>query len=223
MYDHDDFLPALLEEHSEYALDPVALLAVERAWYSDYGGMHLLAPSWAVEALLTEPWLAEELSRKLETFGHFGRREPANGDAVAEGIRRLRELGVLRTFVADERNAVITHAVSQAFPSNDEAGEFLRRYTHDVLAFALQNKIALALKSRALINRLRERLAVLELPVRADRTVERKQELLQRLLPKRGAKAGKWFVGAVMSIAGLDPRIGPAATIAGIVLVVVDP
>ncbi|SRR6266550_1851694 len=154
--------------------------------------------------------------------------------AIMSAYQRLRDAGVITVIVDEMPNEpALSSALKQVVAEDGPwvtallhdgtkltSGGLIERHLTTILAYSKRTGTAIIARGRSLISRITRSIAALELPHRADRMVERKQEFTAKLFAKPGRRAGKFVVGALITAGGL---VNPAIGIAGAVLYFVDP
>jgi len=147
---------------------------------------------------------------------------------VRERYMALRNRQLLRR-IDDESDPQIAEAMASLFPESTGDNGLLRRLARTVrtavttvLSVSRKTGRSILMRGRDLSRLIRDRIAQLELPAKADDLAEKKAALSKRLYAFNGGKAAKTFVGIVLAGAGFIVS-GPAMVGAGLVLAFVDP
>lgn len=220
------FAEEIIESTSEYLLDLSFLLNLGRfPVTAPESGIRLLVPSVVEHLPEFDPETLDEVDRYFGQTFFFERRRPFDPYLLRENLDRLRSMGMLRFLPEESPDEEIEAVINEALPPPRRriswiAAGFVRDYLVSMLSRARRAGTPILMKTRRLPTLLREKVAVLELPSRADRFVDSKSRFVQRVFGFPGGRAAKVFVGILVSGAGI---VYLPFGVVGLVLAFADP
>lgn len=199
----------ILAERSEYILDLSLIMYLAQFEISEEGnGVRFLVPQVLQELLESND--VETLQLIERVFGvplFVSRSRLLDLSLLRVNLNRLQSRGELEYFDEDVDQDVqdISFQIVPE-PRRFEmrrAATFVRKYVSGILTRSRRGGQAILMKTRQLPTLLRERIAVLELPSRADRLVEQKSGIMRRLFGFRGGRSTKAFIGITIAVGGI--------------------
>lgn len=208
------------------------------------GDLPVLRVPECIDELFTSQ--VEDSEALLRALVVLWREDLSEADAervsgLVEAIRRnyllLRERQLVRP-IADEADEEIRELMFRLIPEPEEQsydgrmtlqGNFLRRVAGRVrksmttaLTVSKKTGTAILTRGRRTLDVLSERIPILELPSKSDALLEKKANFSARLLPYKGVRSAKFYVGLALGIAGFSTTMWPVG-VGGLMLIAMDP
>jgi hypothetical protein len=159
---------------------------------------------------------------------------PTDFAAIATAYQRFRARGVIEVIGEERPPEELSSVIDRllAVDGSDSAAQLRNGarvtakrtfvgHLSSILGYSRRTGTAIISKGRGFVKRVSQYLASLELPRKADALAKSKAALMERLYVKAdGMRAGKFFVCAVIAVAGL---FVPPVGVVGVALYFVDP